>query len=136
MFFSTEVSIPFETLRQVIQAYPDWKLQIPPGLEVFFIYQAQDGDRDYVQFWERLQNLPEETYFDFDIQRMRKERVVVFAPDVPTRAYMNANPAAREGLHVFDKRKPELCNLIVTDNSPLGPVLKYGARLIIEKGKR
>ena len=66
MFFSTEVTAPFETIRQVMQAYPDWKLQCQMGMEVFFVYQAEDGDPDYVNFWERVQNAPDETVFESD----------------------------------------------------------------------
>ena len=136
MFFSTKAAIPFETMRQVIQAYPDWKLEIPPFTEAFFNDLARGGDPDYVKFWERLQNFPEETYFDFDLQRLREEPVVVFAIDIPLRAHMIAYPGDLEGLHTFDKGTTKYCNLIVTDNSPLGPVLKYGAQRILETGEK
>ena len=31
MFFASEISIPFDTIRGAIQAYPDWKLMFQAG---------------------------------------------------------------------------------------------------------
>ena len=36
MFFSSEVTIPFETLPDVLEAYPSWKLNIKKGLQMQF----------------------------------------------------------------------------------------------------
>ena len=137
MFFSTEITVPFETMRQVMRAYPDWKLQMMHGMQVFFIYKVQDGDPDYVGFWDRVENLPDETVFtEFDegIRRMRENFGIVLFEEGRVKSYMKANPAAEQGLKVFDKRGKEFYNIIVTDNSPLGPVFKYGAGKVLETG--
>jgi len=139
MFFSTEITAPFETMRQVMRAYPDWKLQLQPGMQVHFIYQAEDGDPDYAKFWDRVNRLPEETFYALQeqtdgLQRMRDDFLVVLCEEASLRGFMNTNPAALEGLEVFDKTKKEYFNIIVTNNSPLGPVLKHGAGLLLEKG--
>ena len=107
-------------------------------MEVFFVYQAQDGDPDYVNFWERVENLPDETVFETEsegIRRMREEFGVVLFEEGRLKGYTKDNPAAQQGLKVFDKTKKEFYNMIVTNNSPLGPVLKYGAGLVLEKGR-
>ena len=138
MFFSTEIGVPFETMRQVMQAYPDWKLQLQMGMQVFFVYQVQDGDPDYVKFWDRIENLFEETVFekwDEGIRRMREDFGVILFEQGRLKAYMKNNPEAQQGLQVFDKSTKEFYNIIVTNNSPLGPVLKYGAGTILETGK-
>ena len=31
-----------------MQAYLDWKLQLQLGMQVFFVYQVEEGDPDYV----------------------------------------------------------------------------------------
>ena len=137
MFFSTEITVPFENMRQVMQAYPDWKLQMMHGMQVFFIYHVQDGDPDYVGFWDRVENLPDETTFstfDEGVRRMQEEFGVILFEEGRLKGYMKENPAAQQGLKVFDKRSREFYNMIVTNNSPLGPMLKHGAGTILEKG--
>ena len=79
MFFSTELSLPFETILDVMRAYPDYKLITQTNNQVYFIYKVQDGDPDYVAFWDRFQNKPEETIFKKTqdaLMRMETERVV------------------------------------------------------------
>ena len=121
-----------------MQAYPDWKLQLQLGMQVFFIYQVEEGDPDYVKFWDRVENLPDETVFqkwDEGIRRMREDFGVILFEEGRLKGYMKNHPEAQQGLAVFDKRGKEFYNMIVTNNSPLGPVLKYGAQLVLEKGK-
>ena len=143
MFFSTEVINSFETMRQVIQAYPDWNLHVLSGSEAFVIYRAIDGDPDYMAFWERMKNLPDETVLKIDggepketHQKIRNERAVLLVPEEGLlRWSMNTNPTDKEGLRLFDKGRNRFKNLVVTNNSPLGPILRYGAGLASEKGE-
>lgn len=137
MFFSTEIGVPFETMKEAMQAYPEWKMQLQRGMEVFFVYKVQEKDPDYLAFWDRVENMPEETVFqewDEGIRRMREDYAVILFEEGRLKGYMMDHPEALEGLGVFDKQKKEFYNLIVTQNSPLGPVLKYGAVHIYEKG--
>ena len=139
MFFSTEMSVPFENMRQVMQAYPDWKLQMAHEMRVFFVYKVEEGDPDYVKFWDRVENLPGETVFaemDEGIRRMRENFGVILFEEGRLKNYVRHHPEAQTGIHVFDKKAKEFYNIIVTNNSPLGPVLKHGAGLVLEKGKR
>jgi hypothetical protein len=79
MFFSTELSLPFETMVDVMRAYPDYKLITQTNNQVYFIYNVEAGDPDYVAFWDRFQNNPEETIFKKTqeaLLRMETERVV------------------------------------------------------------
>lgn len=39
MFFTSEVSLPFETIRDVMKNYPSWNLMVNGGNEA--IYQAK-----------------------------------------------------------------------------------------------
>ena len=79
MFFSTELSLPFETIVDVMRAYPDYKLITQTNNAVYFIYKVEEGDPDYVAFWDRYNNKKEETIFKKTteaLQRMETERVV------------------------------------------------------------
>jgi hypothetical protein len=63
MFFTTEVSIPFNSIEDVMNEYPDWKLKMMIGNDVHFQYKAAQGDPLYAEFWDRVTNMPEETIF-------------------------------------------------------------------------
>ena len=68
MFFSTEVSVTFDSIRDVMRAYDDWKLMMQDVNDVYFVYYVQDEDPDYVAFWDRKLNKPEETVFKSAVQ--------------------------------------------------------------------
>ena len=40
MFFTSELPIPFNTIEDVMDAYPAWKLKMLAGNDVFFQYKA------------------------------------------------------------------------------------------------
>ena len=124
-------------MRDVMRAYPDWKLQMMAGMQVFFIYKVQDGDPDYVKFWDRVLNLPEETTFvEFEegIRRMHENFGIVLYEEGRVKYYMKQHPKDQEGLNVFGKKGREFYNVIVKDNSPLGPIFRYGAGKVLETG--
>ena len=41
MFFANDISPPFENLRDVLKAFPQWNLIFPSGLEMFFKVPAE-----------------------------------------------------------------------------------------------
>ena len=49
MFFTTEVSVPFETMEDVMRAYPDYNLMMQAGNEFYFYRKAE-----YVSTYWRL----------------------------------------------------------------------------------
>jgi hypothetical protein len=63
MFFTSEISLPFNSIEDVMRAYPDWKLKMMSGNDVHFQYKAIQGDPLYAEFWDRVTNMPEETVF-------------------------------------------------------------------------
>ena len=40
MFFTSEIGIPFNTIHDVMRAYPDHKLMMMDGNQVLFVYKA------------------------------------------------------------------------------------------------
>jgi hypothetical protein len=80
MFFTTEVSIPFNSIEDVMRAYPDWKLKMMHGNDVHFQYKAIQGDQLYSAFWDRVTNKPDETIFhtlEEGLDILMKERAVL-----------------------------------------------------------
>ena len=63
MFFSSEITLPFETIRDVTRAYPTWNLMVNEGSEAIYRAKAMDGDRDYVGLVNRMDNAQDETLF-------------------------------------------------------------------------
>lgn len=58
MFFTSEVSIPFNTIYDVMKAYPEWKLKMMNGDDVYFQYKALEGDVLYKEFYDRVKTNP------------------------------------------------------------------------------
>ena len=82
-------------------------------------------------------NLPDETTFvEFEegIRRMHDSFGIVLYEEGRVKYYMKQNPHDQEGLNVFGKKGREFYNVIVKDNSPLGPVFRYGAGKVLETG--
>ena len=137
MFFSTEVSISFNTIRDVIRAYDDWKLMMMSGNEVHFIYYVQDGDPDFVEFWDRKLNKPEETMYDSPeqgIEIMQTDRVVLHIQESSLKGHLVGDPSAGFGMKLFGASKPEYFNFMLNNNSPIGPMLRLGLQQMAESG--
>ena len=139
MFFSTEVSINFDSIRDVMRAYDDWKLMMQDVNDVYFVYFVQDGDPDYTAFWDRKLNKPEETVFksaEEGVARMKQERVVLHLQEGTLKGYLKENPDLADNIKVFAPSSPEYFNIIVNNNSPLGPVFQQASLLLVEQGVR
>ena len=106
MFFTTEVSVPFKTIKEVMRAYDDWKLMMMKGSDVHFIYYVQAGDPDYKEFWNRRMNKPEETVFntiEAGVKRMQNDRVVLFIPRKSSlKGFLNANPNVSNNIKILE----------------------------------
>ena len=65
MFFASEATVPFTSVREVMREYPDWKLQINMGNTIYFFPKALDGDKDYKEFYDRVISLEGMSQFSF-----------------------------------------------------------------------
>ena len=60
---------------------------------------------------------------------------MIHLSDKTLRQYFLQNPKSTRPKTVFpEEQKGEIENMIVTKNSPLAPMLKYGCRILLEKG--
>jgi hypothetical protein len=50
MFFTSEITIPFKRIKDVMKAYPDWTLIIQVGSESYFALNAKH-DLNYADYW-------------------------------------------------------------------------------------
>ena len=138
MFFSTESSLTFKSMAEVIQAHPNWNFKIRSGNEMIFKQKAESGERDFVTFWKRLETYPQTSIYDSiedAIKEIQNEQTVIHLSDKTLRQYFLQNPKSLRPKTVFPvEQKGEIENMIVTNNSLLGPMLKYGCRVLLEKG--
>ena len=137
MFFTSELSIPFNSIEDVMLAYPSWKLKMMTGNDVHFQYKALQGDPLYSQFWDRVTNLPEETVFanlpeGLDI--LLQERAVIHTFTGMLKGFFQANPFRQQNLKVFAYGRPTYYTLIIPFNSPLKPILQKASNILTETG--
>ena len=91
MFFSTESSLTFKTMAQVIQEYPNWHFKIRSGYEMIFKEKADAGIADFIEFWNRLQISPDETIYDTienGVKEIQNRTTVIHVSDKSLRQYL------------------------------------------------
>ena len=47
MFFTSSPDLPFQTIREVMRAYPEWNLMMKEYFDAYFDFLAELGDPDY-----------------------------------------------------------------------------------------
>jgi hypothetical protein len=138
MYFSTKIDIPFTSIEDVIQAYPAWKLMIRPGSLINIIPHVERGDPDFIAFWDRVQKKPEETVFSSveDVLTNHKDDAVVILTPRSLIDWHNkyGNPEQHGMLEIISVGIVEPRAMVTTKNSPLGPVLKHGVQIMLERG--
>ena len=137
MFFTSEITIPFNDIRDVIRSYPDWKLQILTGSDALYQPKALAGDPEYMAFWERVESDPEQSIYpniEEGLKRLLEDQVVIDVSSAMFRGYFMEHPFHQQELKIFGKQPPIFNALAVTKNSPISPVFKAGMRYLRENG--
>ena len=135
MFFSSTTTVPFNTMRDVIRAYPEWKLLVRSGYEHYIYTHVLQGDQDYVEFWNRhLQDKNNTVYTSEEegIKAISKGKYVILAFDKLI-GFLKDNPTDKK-LHFFDQAHDGYSSLMFHMNSPLVPLFKQAAHYLREKG--
>ena len=136
MFFTGTMTVPFETERDVIQAYPDWKIWIRSGAEHNIYTHVLKGDPDYIKFWERYTNDPNGTIYNSEeegLDILSRGQNVIMTGESKFVGYLKSNPT-NEKLFYFAHSKWEDRSLMFHGNSPLLPMFNHGACLLREQG--
>ena len=124
-------------MKDVMKAYDAWKLMMQNGNDVYFIGPVDDGDPDFVAFWERKNNLPEETVFNSvseGLDLMLNDLIVIHMQEGTIRGFVKDNTEKGQGIKLFARGKIQPYNLIFVNNCPLGPVFRVAARSAMETG--
>ena len=120
-----------------MQAYPDWKLMYRLGNDVYYVYLVQAGDPDYVAFWDRVENEPKEASFgsvDEGMQKVLNGFYVAQMQEGSIRGWIREHPLAGDKVKIFGNGNKQFYTLILTNNSPMGPIFQFACREMIEKG--
>ena len=140
MFFATPISIPFDTLESVIQAYPNWRLMIQDGTEGWFNDMAKAGDPDYMTIWQRYLGNPTETAFhsiEHGIELIEKGQNVIFIDKTALILHKRSNPFMQK-IHTITTPSNIYSNnlgyLLLHKNSPLHPIFMQGTSHFRESG--
>ena len=138
MFLTTEIEIPFHSIKEVMQDYPKWRLLMRTGFEVHYYHHVEAGDKDYIKFWDRVQSEPKEnTYVGIDdvLNHYQNDPVVIHDLEGAIDAHSKyEDGSTMEHLTIFNKGRTEWYGIIVTENSPLGPMLAHGSKDMRERG--
>ena len=114
-----------------------WKLMMLNGYDVYFAAPAEQGDPDYVKFWERVQSKREETVYNSvgeGLKALQEGQTVIHISERMLKRYFLERPYIQQPIKVFAKAKPEFKTIIVTLNSPLKPIFEFGIRSLMQGG--
>ena len=138
MFFTTEISVPFESRTEGMKAYPEWKTMIRKGNDRMFRELSEQGIPIYIDYWDRMQNDPTTVFYKNikdGVQLMKDGQVIIHINEKSLRQYFKKNPTeTRPKTFQSEGENLKIENMIVTDNSPLGPILSHSSQLLRESG--
>ena len=106
------------------------------SFDVYFQVLADQGDKDYKAFYDRVRSNPEShVYYSVKeaIELMKKERVVIHLTDNMLSYHYVSHPQ-EQAIEVFAHGHPEFKGPIVPKNSPLQPILSLAFRHLFERG--
>ena len=137
MFFTTTSPVPFKTMSDVIQAYPNWKFRFQKGWFNGWLYEMTErGEPDFIKLWQRYQENPAETTYSSiknGLELIESGPNVIFADGNMILANLKKSSAAQK-IYMISLGKHESYNLIFYKNSPLLPMFKQGASDFRETG--
>ena len=138
MFFTADVPNPFNSRSDVMRAHPEWKLKFRNGNFRLFMNKAEDGhDPIYKKYWERAEaNLDEYQYGTIaeGVQEMHEKQIAIHALDTLLKQYYKNTPNAKIPTIIPSEGEFGWENMVVTENSPLGPILQRELSQLAENG--
>ena len=136
MFFATPAPILFETMRDVLQAYPDWKVVLLEGAEAGVIERAKGGDPDYISIWQQYKDISTETIFysiENGLDLIENGQNVMLVDQNQLFGHIKSH-SSNQSIHVINVRDLGLGCILFQKNSPLLPMFNQGVRYLRETG--
>ena len=98
-------------------------------MDIHYESKVKEGDPYYVEFWDRVQNNPEESTFSTikeGLQHLRQDRYVIHTVASILRGFFKGNTLPNQEIKVIYKDRPTFGCVLATKNSPLVPTLRMG----------
>ena len=136
MFFAGTTSIPFETDRDVIRAYPNWNYWFHSANEAHLYNLFLKKEPDFVAYWQRYLEDKSGHTFNSDKEALKilsRGQNVIQYEESKLIGYLKNNPTDQK-LQFFGHAPWSYRCLALYDNSPLVPILDQGVRYLREKG--
>ena len=118
MFFSTDTAFTFDTIKDVMALYPSKKLMMREGWDVYYKHYVNSGDKDYIEFWDRVKLIPEETVFtsvDEVFRKFPEGNMVIHELEGAIEYYFSrCGGETKEHFDAYVKGRMEYHNLVVT----------------------
>ena len=138
MFFTANVPNPFNSRSDVMRAHPEWKLKFRNGNFRLFMNKAEDGhDPIYKNYWDRaVLNLDEYQYGTIaeGVKEMQENQVAIHALDTLLKQYYKDTEDANIPTIIPSEGEFGWENMVVTENSPLGPIFQKEFAKLGENG--
>ena len=138
MFFTTEVTLKFESIKDVLKAIPSWTLLFITGNEVFFESPASQGDLDYmnyVKLWEKDPERFNVKTIERGLELIKNDQTILLTSDAMLRGAHRRNPTSFPNVKTFAASSTSFSYLIFTKNSPLVPVFSKASMKSFERGQ-
>ena len=135
MFFSSEVTLPFETIKGVMKEYPTWNLLVNEGSEAIYRAKAMAGDPHYIDLVKRMDNNPKTILFSNakeGLLKLKEGRNVIHITEGLLNGFFHSNPFYHQPLKVFGTEKSMIDALIFPLNSPVREVMKIASTRMFE----
>ena len=138
MFFTVSAPVVFETLTDVVDSYPDWKLMLLDGSKGGVYERAAKGDPDYVAIWQQYEDNATDTLFssmESGLEYIEKGNNVMFVDKNQLLGHMKSH-STLDNMHMINAmtRDHGLACLLLHENSPLLPMFNQGVRYLRENG--
>ena len=136
-FFTVTVSEPFESKRDVMNAYPRYNLMIRVGNEAMYYFWKETGDTEYEKFWKRLEDNPEESKYRSEKEGLdtisQDTKNVMVCDETLLLGYLKTN-VNEQAPYLFAHQRWRYIGLMLHKNSPMTPVLRHGVERLREIG--
>ena len=135
MFFTT-TSVPFESMSDVVQAYPNWRLLLQDGYQGWILEMATSGDPDFTSLWQQYQKHPSETLYDSiedGLELIETGHNVILMEQNRLLGHLKSHPT-KQNIFMSSLKIVEFRCLLFQKNSPLLPMFNQGVSYLWESG--
>lgn len=137
MFFTTSNELPFNTMNDVLLAYPDWNLRFQGALKGWIYNMAESGDTNYALLWQRYKENSTDTTFDSiqnGLELMESGQNVLLVDENKLLGHIKSHPTQQKIVTISLRKSGESACILFSKNTPLLPMFNQGVSHIRESG--